>query len=501
MNKQQTKAFTLVELIVVITILAILWTIAFISLQWYSADSRDSVRISDVSNIKTSLELFHLNAWKYPLPDNAETVTYSGGILWYQGTVGEQVVSNISRNMSEVPKDPLMDKEYFYSVHNNKNQLQVLALLEGDIAALNNLDSVYAGNLSVTPRLDGNYNWLFVKTKTHLVPIPSIMTAINIPGTMELTQDNISSQITHLGDNIPEIWNVASNTGGITGIHLSVWTWSLTSDSSDSDKVAAMEAIKMAYSGSGLENQWLIATVLETSGTWAVTAMIDSVVLGNSTSVVTVSASSNDNPVTIVQTVDNTNCATILASWWAWSWSTIYTIDPDWDWWNTAFNVYCDMTTDGGWWTLITNVIADSPTEDFVWWNLNQNFIFPFTEINALKALSNTIRYNCENTWTIIDIKNSNSLWLDRPSQIWDGCAQWYNWNPGTSWFTQIWNHNYTFRNQSNVSCSSREGHRLNTYPIWYFYDDFFILDRYYGNRWRVCWWKSKSEFMRVWYR
>jgi len=33
MNK---KAFTLVELIVVITILAILWTIAFISLQGYS---------------------------------------------------------------------------------------------------------------------------------------------------------------------------------------------------------------------------------------------------------------------------------------------------------------------------------------------------------------------------------------------------------------------------------------------------------------------------------
>ena len=48
MNKQK-KAFTLVELIVVITILAILWTIAFISLQWYSRDSRDSVRISDMS--------------------------------------------------------------------------------------------------------------------------------------------------------------------------------------------------------------------------------------------------------------------------------------------------------------------------------------------------------------------------------------------------------------------------------------------------------------------
>ena len=45
------RAFTLVELIVVITILAILWTIAFISLQWYSKDARDSTRITDIGNL------------------------------------------------------------------------------------------------------------------------------------------------------------------------------------------------------------------------------------------------------------------------------------------------------------------------------------------------------------------------------------------------------------------------------------------------------------------
>jgi len=86
-------AFTLVELIVVITILAILWTIAFISLQWYSKSSRDSVRISDVSNMKTSLELFHLNAWKYPLPDDDQEVTFSWNTLWYQWEFWTNVVS------------------------------------------------------------------------------------------------------------------------------------------------------------------------------------------------------------------------------------------------------------------------------------------------------------------------------------------------------------------------------------------------------------------------
>ncbi len=47
--------FTLVELIVVITILAILWSIAFISLQGYSSDARNSKRTSDLSSIQSSL--------------------------------------------------------------------------------------------------------------------------------------------------------------------------------------------------------------------------------------------------------------------------------------------------------------------------------------------------------------------------------------------------------------------------------------------------------------
>lgn len=44
--------FTLVELIVVITILAILGTIGFIAIQGYSSSARDSVRVSDMRNIE-----------------------------------------------------------------------------------------------------------------------------------------------------------------------------------------------------------------------------------------------------------------------------------------------------------------------------------------------------------------------------------------------------------------------------------------------------------------
>ena len=296
MNKQQTKAFTLVELIVVITILAIFWTIAFISLQGYSRDSRDSVRISDISNIRTSLELFHLNAGKYPLPDDSETVTYSGGILWYQGTVGDQVVSNLSRNMSEVPTDPLTDKQYFYSVHNNKNENQVLALLEGDVSALNYwTDVANAASLAVTPRLDGNYNGLFVKNSSSIVPIPSIMTAEDTTGGLVLSSSNIGSMITHLWDNIPSVGNVISNTGALTGLNFSPYNGTITSDSTDSDKVALMDAIVTAYSGSSLENNGIIKDALSKSWTGELTAFVDTTLLWDATTKTT--ASSNEETV------------------------------------------------------------------------------------------------------------------------------------------------------------------------------------------------------------
>jgi len=57
MRNTKKQAFTLVELIVVITILAILGTIAFISLQGYSQDAKNSKVTNDISSIAQKVNI------------------------------------------------------------------------------------------------------------------------------------------------------------------------------------------------------------------------------------------------------------------------------------------------------------------------------------------------------------------------------------------------------------------------------------------------------------
>ena len=66
----KNKAFTLVELIVVVTILAILATIGFVSYSGYLTGVRDTNRIASLTAISDGLELYRTTN-DLPDPDGA----------------------------------------------------------------------------------------------------------------------------------------------------------------------------------------------------------------------------------------------------------------------------------------------------------------------------------------------------------------------------------------------------------------------------------------------
>ena len=120
MIRNTKKAFTLVELIVVITILAILGTIAFISLQGYSGEAKNSKVTSDLRNIASALETSSTrngtilldvvtNTWTYT--DNAVTWNFwgtgvsSGTLSTTNYSIGSVNFSTIGQNGEDF-KDP-----------------------------------------------------------------------------------------------------------------------------------------------------------------------------------------------------------------------------------------------------------------------------------------------------------------------------------------------------------------------------------------------------------
>ena len=275
---QNKKAFTLVELIVVITILAILWTIAFISLQWYSAQARDSKRVSDINNIKTSLELFSINSWKYPKPDNFVTVKYDTQDLWYQWTVWNQVSTNLSRNLNEKPTDPLTEMPYVYSRTYGGNEYELLSIYESDLVSFNSplplgeglgVRALKAANTNY-PKISGNYNWVYVKAGTTYLPTPSIVNALNTDLDLSLVEnvDWLSSQITTWWENnISNAW-FESSTWKLTWMTIEVFTWELDTDKGEDEwwnKVVLANALIDAYSWTDLANNWVYKTIVNST--------------------------------------------------------------------------------------------------------------------------------------------------------------------------------------------------------------------------------------------
>lgn len=171
-------AFTLVELIVVITILAILWMIAFISLQWYSENARDSVRISDIWNLAKTLE-YKLTDWSFlPKPDDSINLTASWILFWYQGIAWSTTLSKLW--LFNWWKDPLEENYYTYITNNTLTKYQVIWFLENSNYTSFNFNKLEAKDYSKRYiYTKWSEIWIILDSNTNQ-PITSTWTTIDL---------------------------------------------------------------------------------------------------------------------------------------------------------------------------------------------------------------------------------------------------------------------------------------------------------------------------------
>ena len=182
--KLSPQGFTLTELIVVITILAILATIGFLALSGYNAKSRDAVRLTSLNSYAKSLDLSYTLLNAYPLPDNAFAVTYLGATLWNQGTIGDGVITRLramsTKGIDKKLVDPLTGREFNYSSLAANGAYQMSFEYESGWSSADYRNPLIPKTVYVV----GNYGGIAAKTMTggmvYVVASPSILTSSGI---------------------------------------------------------------------------------------------------------------------------------------------------------------------------------------------------------------------------------------------------------------------------------------------------------------------------------
>ncbi len=98
MINKKNPAFTLIEVLVATTIIAVLTAIGVVSYASASRNSRDAKRLSDVEQIRAALEMYRADVGDYPA-----SITFGGTLSSADNTY-----------MSPIPQDP-KDPAYSYS--------------------------------------------------------------------------------------------------------------------------------------------------------------------------------------------------------------------------------------------------------------------------------------------------------------------------------------------------------------------------------------------------
>ncbi len=162
---KHTSAFTFVELIVVITILAFLATIGFISYRKYLASGYDTNRLVQLRDIHDGLERMSVTS-KLPFPEDMIQLTASGSLYAYQGNVWSTVINTIGYDGGG--KDPEFDNPFIYMLLKWWRDFQLMWFIQ-QANLLTWTNKAYAETIhyaSLFPKVVGKPLWILLEKWT-----------------------------------------------------------------------------------------------------------------------------------------------------------------------------------------------------------------------------------------------------------------------------------------------------------------------------------------------
>lgn len=118
-----TRAFSLIELIVVIAIISLLTGIIITNLSTSKGKSRDVARVSDISQIQLALELYFDRCHKYPQLPGGATVGTASQLLSLTCTDQQGQTVTFSDYISKIPTPPGGTTQADYDIAFNHNSM------------------------------------------------------------------------------------------------------------------------------------------------------------------------------------------------------------------------------------------------------------------------------------------------------------------------------------------------------------------------------------------
>jgi len=129
---KKTVGFTVVEIVVVVSVIAILSSVVFANLNQASAQSRDAKRQADLRNLQTAIELYRQKEGRYPAGcRGANEWSGQSGTDYACSSGNEYIIGLTYEYISVLPTDPKLNgtnSGYVYRTNTDGTAYKIMAV-------------------------------------------------------------------------------------------------------------------------------------------------------------------------------------------------------------------------------------------------------------------------------------------------------------------------------------------------------------------------------------